>query len=470
MRRGEGSSGRASAVTAVAPERAQTLRRDLAAIMGDGVAFSLMVGVGETYLAAFALAVGLGEVAAGLLASAPILAGAVLQLVSPIAVRRLGSHRRWVVLCARLQALTFLPLVVAALTGEIPTSALFAVATLYWAFGMGTGPAWNTWVGMLVPRPLRTRYFASRTRWSQAALLVGLLAGGGILQLAGDLGRPLAGFAAIFALGGACRLASSLFIRRQSEPHPLPSPEEEVSPLDLLQRSLRERGGKLLVYMLAVQTAVHVAAPFFTPYMLSELGLPYTSYVALIAASFVAKILMLPLLGRIARRYGARRLLQLGGAGIVPLAGLWIVAEGFGSLLAVQVLAGTAWAAYELATVLLVFEAIPAQDRTTLLTLFNLANAIAMVAGALIGGVLLDAFGRGQTAYFALFLISTAGRGLTLFLLRGIRDVPLPETVPSLRLLAARPSAGSIERPVISTLDRAAEPPTPEDQTSMGPG
>jgi MFS family permease len=134
------------------------------------------------------------------------------------------------------------------------------------------------------------------------------------------------------------------------------------------------------------------------------------------------------------------------------------------------VLAGTAWAAYELATVLLVFEAIPAHERTTLLTLFNLANAVAMVAGALCGGLLLDAFGRGQTAYFALFLISSALRGATLVLLRGIPDVPLPEAVPSLRLLAARPSAGSIERPVIATIDRPLEPPTADDQASVGPG
>jgi MFS family permease len=335
---------------------------------------------------------------------------------------------------------------------------------------MGTGPAWNTWVGMLVPRPLRTRYFASRTRWSQAALLGGLLAGGVVLQIAGDLGQPLLGFAAIFALGGLCRLASSLFIRRQSEPHPLPTAAEEVGALVLMRKSLRERGGKLLVYMLAVQTGVHVAAPFFTPYMLAELALSYTSYVVLVAASFVAKIVMLPVLARIARRHGARRLLHLGGAGIVPLAGLWIVADGFGPLLAVQVLAGTAWAAYELATVLLVFEAIPTHERTTLLTLFNLANAVAMVLGALIGGVLLDWLGRDQTAYFALFVISTVGRGLSLFLLRGIQDVPLPESVPSLRLLAARPSAGSIERPVVATIERPLEPPTAEDRESIGPG
>ena len=69
-----------------------------------------MVGLGETYLPAFALAVGLGELVAGLVASVPLLAGGVLQTVSPWGIRRLGSHKRWVVLCATVQSLTFLPL------------------------------------------------------------------------------------------------------------------------------------------------------------------------------------------------------------------------------------------------------------------------------------------------------------------------------------------------------------------------
>lgn len=61
------------------PERPR-LRRDLAAISADGVAFSVMVGVGETYLVPFALALGLAAGQASLLATLPILAGSLLQL------------------------------------------------------------------------------------------------------------------------------------------------------------------------------------------------------------------------------------------------------------------------------------------------------------------------------------------------------------------------------------------------------
>ncbi|HQU47337.1 MAG TPA: hypothetical protein PK867_31330 [Pirellulales bacterium] len=50
---------------AAAPVRASASRHDLRAMLGDGAAFSVMVGIGETYLPAFALAAGLGEVAAG---------------------------------------------------------------------------------------------------------------------------------------------------------------------------------------------------------------------------------------------------------------------------------------------------------------------------------------------------------------------------------------------------------------------
>ena len=66
-----------------ANDRSAQLRRDLRAIVGDGVAFSVMVGAGESYIPAFALAAGLGEITAGLVATLPMLVGAAFQLVTP---------------------------------------------------------------------------------------------------------------------------------------------------------------------------------------------------------------------------------------------------------------------------------------------------------------------------------------------------------------------------------------------------
>jgi MFS family permease len=134
--------------------------------------FSVMVGAGETYFPAFALALGVDKVTAGLVATVPMLLGAALQLVSPWAVRRLGSNGRWVAWTAVAQAASFVPLIVAAALGAIPTLLLFAVVSMYWAAGFASGPAWTTWIETLVPARIRERYFARRTVWCYVALLL----------------------------------------------------------------------------------------------------------------------------------------------------------------------------------------------------------------------------------------------------------------------------------------------------------
>jgi hypothetical protein len=124
------------------PERApEPLKRDLRASLADGATFSLNVGLGETYLPAFLLAVGGAQVLAGLVSTVPMLAGAVLQLISPAGVRWVGSLRRWVVACAMVQSVAFAPLIAAAILGRVPVALLFVVAAIYWGAGMATGPA-----------------------------------------------------------------------------------------------------------------------------------------------------------------------------------------------------------------------------------------------------------------------------------------------------------------------------------------
>jgi len=66
-----------------APRPRTQLQNDLIASTLDGTVYSVMVGIGEAYVPAFALAIGVGDIAAGLLASVPLLAGAALQLLAP---------------------------------------------------------------------------------------------------------------------------------------------------------------------------------------------------------------------------------------------------------------------------------------------------------------------------------------------------------------------------------------------------
>jgi MFS family permease len=434
------------------------LRKDLKAIVGDGVTFSVMVGAGEAYIPAFVLAVGHGEVMAGLVATLPMLVGAMCQLVTPAGVLWLRSNKRWVVACAILQATSFLPLAGAALAGHISRLAVLVTTSLYWAFGMSTTAAWNTWVGTLVPPDRRARFFATRSQWCQAAVVAGLLGGGALLHAGSASSRPTSVFALLFGVAAAARLASSLYLSAQSEAQTPVLPAAGCGFSWQTGRLVARGAGCLLPFLLWMQASVYIAAPFFTPYMLVQLHLSYAAFTILTAAAFVSRIAALPLLGFLAHRFGTRRLMLVGAAGIVPLPALWLLSNSVIYLLALQCLAGSVWASFELATLLAFFERIPERERTSVLTSFNLANALAIAAGSVIGSSALGLCGSGAGGYAVLFVLSTVLRATGLATLgRRIPDFAPAAGPLSLRTLTVRPSAGAIQRLVLPAVPEGPE-------------
>lgn len=403
------------------------LRRDLWASAADATAFSVMVGCGETYIPAFALALGLGPVAAGMLASVPVLVGAVVQLVTPLAVARLGTNRGWCVACTTVQAVSFVPLVAWAIRGHAGLWELLAAASVYWSAGMAGGPAWNTWIGTLIPERMRTAFFAHRNRLGQFGVFVGFVAGGIALQVGEAHGMTLLAFAAIFAVAAICRLVSTLLLascREMQRPERAPA-DGMPSIAERVRRAVgtiaTTPSGRLVAYTCAVAFSAHFSASYFTPYMLRERGFSYHAFMLVIATQFLAKALVMPWLGRLGSRIGSLGLLHVGGLSVIPLASLWLVSADVWFLMGVQFVAGCCWAAYELALALLFFEAVPHRERTAVITAYNLGIAVATVAGAAAGGLLLDALGESRTAYYAVFVISSLLRVATVPLLRRVR-------------------------------------------------
>jgi MFS family permease len=186
--------------------------------------------------------------------------------------------------------------------------------------------------------------------------------------------------------------------------------------------------------------------------------------------------LALPLWGRIAHYAGARRLLWIGGVSIVPIAGFWVFIDAFNSwhttlhvnlgvasfdwfisgqfiyIGVIQLLSGIVWAAYELAMLLMFFEAIPRQDRAGVLTFYNFGNAAALVLGSLVGATILQALGESYAAYLVLFGLSSLARLCTVPLLLRAPDKPVEVVQPALRVVAVRPDDGSVDRPILPSL------------------
>ena len=447
------------------------------ASLADAAGYSVMVGIGETYFAAFALALGTGETFAGLIATVPMLCGATLQLLTPWAVERLGSHRRWVIGSVCLQATSLLLMPLAALLAGSSAAAwwVFLAATMYWAAGLSTAPSWNTWIEQVIPKLVRPKYFALRARVSQICTLLGFGAAGLALHFGKASGGVLTVFCSILLIASVCRFFSAGCLRFQSE-----APQGMKQEREFVEPGRVSGATRLIWYLLAMQTAVQISGPYFTPYLLSEEGLSYFSYMVLIGIAFLGKAISSPFWGRVAHVAGARRLLWIGGLAIIPIAGLWIFSDLFDNydfvlprmltggerygvngeflfVCFVQMLSGTAWAAYELAMVLMFFEAIPRASRTRLLTLYNFGNSAATVAGGLIGATILQLLNETHMAYLIVFLSSSIARTLTLPVL--LSAPPGPSTIVAQTLPTSSIEARVPVGPPTLRIDAAAAKP-----------
>ena len=427
------------------------LRQDLVACTGDGMTYSFMVGMGETYFALFALALGSSDKIGGLIASLPPLVGATAQLFAPVLAARVKSPSRWIQGCAILQVASFIPMVVGAFVGALPMWVLFLVAGVYWTAALGAAGVWNTWIGLCFPAPIRPRYFGIRSRLCQAVLLAALVIAGVILQQTHGTRWELMGFAALFVMAACARGASIPYLRRQRDPAAWP--EHRPVPLwHFMTKFWHRADARLVTLMLAMQVAVQMGQPFLNPFLVKQLEVSPMLYLGLIATGFAAKSAALPLLGAYAKRHGARSLLALGALGTAVMILPWLFTEWVPGMFAIQAVSGVAQGAWELATFLLLLETIPSEERTSALSGFYFLNALAMAGGSLVGAAIL---GNAPTreSYALVFGVSTGVRFLALLVLpfvhaEVLRAIPLISST-----LAVRLNAGSIESPIPDSID-----------------
>lgn len=372
-----------------------------------------MVGLGETYIAAFVLTKGFSEVSASLISTIPLFAGAVLQLVSPYGVFKLKSYRKWVTKTSLLQALSLFSL---AATAFIPTpvEVLFIIAALYWAGGMSTGPAWNSWMTKIVPEKNRLQFFSRRSMLSSICVFVGLITGGLILHFFSKQDKILEAFFGIFIAGGVLRIISSYLLSLHTEDETMTSAIEKFSFRFVCKNIWNRDYAKTLKFIFIFQFGVYFSAAFFNPFMLKELKFSYKVYMIMLASSFIAKIFAQPITRKIIERFGPQKTLLFATIGISPLPLVWTLSPNPVYLASMQAVSGFMWGIYELITFMILFNQIPQKERTEALTFFNFAQTICIITGSVIAGILFKLIGGDYRAYMAIFIGSTCLRFMAL--------------------------------------------------------
>jgi MFS family permease len=431
--------------------------------MVEGALYAVMIGLGESYLGAFAVQLGHSDTHLALLVTVPLLVGALAQLLSGPLVTLLGTWRRTIVVGACAQALSQAGFVAIAVWGDRGLAPLLLVKTLFWTSGAIIAPAWNAWMAALVSGRERERFFAWRGGVVHLALVVAYFAAGAFLQAHEAASNLLHGFALLFGVAIVARLASAVLLHLHTD---------ATDPVALgpgtaarARLALREGRWRIAVLVTAVGFGVHFAAPFFTPYILRDLGLGYTAYAALTSVAVLVKALVYPLAYRAAERFGLGAVCIASGLGVSAIPLLWSSVHLVEGLIVVECLSGVAWAGFEFASLQLLLEGSPSPCRVEFFSLASSLQGLAQLAGALAGSWVLATFALSYTDVFALSGVLRA----TAVLVVAVPLLPLLRRVPIQALwafpISVRAVAGVVTRPFVRNRQRPAERPvtTPTD-------
>lgn len=294
----------------------------------------------------FARCLGFDDLHFGLMSAIPF-AVTFGHLIAVIVIERTGLRKRHFLFCGVVHRLLWVAIAAVPLVLPVPSPwavwamlALLAVSSFMAAMA---APAWFTWMGDLIPRRIRGRYFATRTRWAQLVkiplvmalgLLLDHVTRGGPDALMTAAAQPvlLRTICGVFAVAGVLGAMDILRFRRVRDALPRTgkgpaSPARGRWPAfgaghvadvvsHLLIAPLRDRAFRRYVFFGGCLTfALAVSAPYFWRNLLENLGFnQFATDVHFMVLGPLAGLVAVRGWGKLIDRWGRRPVLVLAAA------------------------------------------------------------------------------------------------------------------------------------------------------------
>ncbi len=398
----------------------------------DGIFAASMIGLVTDYITPYALALSATNSQIGILAAIPSLIAAFVQLKSADLIERAKSRKKIVNTFVLLQGLTFIPIIIIPyLFNQHAVLFLVLFFTLFSSFGAIAFPAWASLMSDYIPHKSRGRYFGWRSKiMGIVTVLSGFLAGA-ILHITKD--NQLLGFSIIFSLALITRLICFYFLTKISE---LPFRIKEEAYFSLFNFIKRKDESNFAMFTFFVATfsfCVSIASPFFSVFMLRDLGFNYLTYTLIVTTVPIAHILFIDRWGKEADRVGNIKVLRATSIVAVILPSLWIINHSPFYLIFIQVIGGLVWAGFNLCAINFIYDSAVPEKRARCVAYFSFCNGLAICLGALLGGFLVNILPP-LFSYnlLSLFLLSSILRlFVVLFFLKKIQEVRKIEAISS---------------------------------------
>jgi MFS family permease len=425
-------------------------------ITREGAVYSVMQGIGDVYLPAALVALGASNFYLGLLSALPQFIGGALQFLSLNVLRAVRDRRLVSIAVSLFQALTWLPIIALIFyPGELSVMAIITLFSIGVGVTMMANPIWSSWVSDIVPENDRSRFFANRNRLMYLVIFLVTFGAGMLIRILNMQYSIGIAFAAVFGIAFISRLTCVLLHTKTTNVKYEIKLMNEIGLKHLFLLPAYQKELSFLAFVALMSFATQFCAPFFTPYMLNELGFDVGLLGILAATSIITKVISFPYWGKAIDRFGNRTVLVATGFAITVIPLMWLFSKDPLMIGVFQVASGFAWSGYELSIFNSALSIVGRELRPSFISKYNAFNAIATGLGAIAGGAFLMYFPNlailGFSGILTTFLLSGVMRIITIFAFSGrlSRGREIENTSQDrdmiFRIVAVYPTQGAVQ-------------------------
>ncbi len=190
-----------------------------------------------------------------------------------------------------------------------------------------TGPAWFSWIGDIVDEGYRGKWFAKRNFILGFVGVAFTIIAAFFLDFFKKQGRIMFGFIILFFMAMIARLICVYYFKKTYEPKLKLEKGYYFSFFQFVKKAPSNNFGRFAIFRALMDFAVAIASPFFTVYMLRNLGFSYVTFMSVALSQTLFGLLIMKQWGKFADKYGNYEVIKLTIILISIFPALWLISN-----------------------------------------------------------------------------------------------------------------------------------------------
>lgn len=361
----------------------------------EGIFASAKFSLANHFISPLAIAINSSSSLVALLSS---VSGLLWPLSQTMGSRFIEKHpRKQIILKTVLfESLFLLPFIIISLlfyngivTDLLPLLLIISFAFYTIASGMGI-PAWFSWMGDIVGEENRGRWFAKRNLLLGFVSVVVAISASIFLDYFTKKGMMMIGFAILFFLAFLCRITTLRIFKKKYEPKIKLQKDYYFSFTNFLFNAPKTNFGRFAIFRSLLAFSGSISGPLVAVYLLRNLQLNYTTYMAVIFSATIFSLIVMELWGKFADKYGNYKTIALTSILIPIIPILWTLNTSPIYFILVPALTmGVSWAGFNLAGSNFIYDNVSKERRGIAISYYNVLWGGGIALGAALGALLI---------------------------------------------------------------------------------